>query len=87
MLPFSIQKHKGYKMACFLKTWNLAIEISSLYDGLRTGYLGFKNNLSNASASIAIFPNTDPVALALWASIESLLFIIVYLLFTICVLY
>ena len=56
-------------MERFLVTWRLTVEINILFDALLTGYLGFKNNLSNACASTTVFLKTDTVTLALWTNI------------------
>ena len=49
----------------------LTVEIDILYDVLVTGVLVFESNLPTVCASTTLFPKTDTVALALWASIYS----------------
>ena len=56
-------------MACFVVLWRLKVEINIPHDALLTGYFVSENKLANACASTTIFPKTDTVALALWASI------------------
>ena len=60
-------------MMCFLVPWRLIVEIVIPYDALIAGYIVFENNLGNTCASTTIFPKTDAIALALWASITTVL--------------
>ena len=54
----------------FCVPWTLTVEINIPHDAfIITGHFVFENNLANACTSATIFPKTDTVALALWASI------------------
>ena len=68
-------------MALFLAPWRLTVEIIIPYEALITGYFVFECNLANACASTTMFPKTDTVALALWASIFDCLFFSFFLFF------
>ena len=61
-------------MACFLVPWRLKFEINIPYDALLTGYFIFENNLANARANSTIVI----VALALWASIDCIIYSLLF---------